>query len=279
MFKGYTITNDGPFTVSAPAGAYVTVIYGERRSKTPRRGTISALMMGRRKASFDRRIVNGVCRFTFVDYPTERRVTTKQRRVRGNYTIHGTWLINRRVMLLDRKGFNFGRRAGDAAAHKERRDPKRVGGPLPRWSESAKAWVPTITLRRRKEDERRSIIPRRVTICRPIMEGAVYGAQMVGKRKAFLDRRTVNGARRAVSADCPTERRDPSRNMYQYRTSHDPRIQALERRSAKPSTRPPRWNESAGAWVPTNERRSGMDRRGLTSTPEKLRRHGQRRKV
>lgn len=43
------------------------------------------------------------------------------------------------------------------------------------------------------------------------------------------------------------ERRDPSRAMYQYRTSADPRIRALERRVNSAQTK--------------EERRSGRDRR------------------
>ena len=93
--------------------------------------------------------------------------------------------------------------------------------------------IPASVPRRRKgDDERRHPVPRRITTRTPIIEGAVYGTQMVGKRKALFSRRMINGVRESVGPDFRTERRDPNRIMYQYRTSQDPRIRALERRGA-----------------------------------------------
>mgnify|MGYP001600521336 FL=1 len=61
------------------------------------------------------------------------------------------------------------------------------------------------------------------------------------------------------------DRRDPSRGMYQYRTSHDPRIRALERRISSVQTK--------------EERRSGKDRRINRDVPLRFgQRTWQRRK-
>lgn len=108
--------------------------------------------------------------------------------------------------------------------------------------------------RRQKEDERRGSTPRRMLICLPIVKGAVYGNQMIGRRKATFDRRLVNGVRRAVSTDHRIERRNPNRKMYQYRTSHDPRVRTLERRAMEHITFSSLVNQLV-------QRRSGEDRR------------------
>lgn len=118
------------------------------------------------------------------------------------------------------------------------------------------------TVRFRRYDRRSmALLPRRIAVCAPLVEGAVYGTQMVGKRRATFDRRHPGGVTVSVLPDhrlerrhngplmprwsasarawvpvlCPRrrkgeERRDKHYTGFQYTKSRDPRIRALERR-------------------------------------------------
>lgn len=159
-------------------------------------------------------------------------------------------------------------------------EDRRKGVPPSWWRESANGLVSLGPRpRRRKTDERRSIIPRRIATCAPIIEGAVYGTQMVGRRKALFNRRFFNGVRESVGPDFRTERRDLNRTMYQYKTSRDPRIRALERRGGAkdtPSAEPSIFWHTFAGWL--RSRRTGEDRRKNDSTSEMGRRSRRRGK-
>lgn len=121
MTEGYTITSIGPITVSVPIGARVTVEYGERRSNLQRRKYIQyPIIHGRRKASFDRRLVNDARQFGFVDHPIERRV--KQRR----WTTLSPRYDGSRKAVYDRRIINSMQRPS-IVDPSERRDPNRSG--------------------------------------------------------------------------------------------------------------------------------------------------------
>ncbi len=111
--------------------------------------------------------------------------------------------------------------------------------------------MPTYTLM-----VRRSTLPRRATFSCPLFEGAVYGNQMVGKRKATIDRRRYCGITKAVAPDARLERRGPPGI---YITSYRRRKGENRRESVITAW----WSSSAKVWIPKSllRRRKGEERR------------------
>lgn len=153
-----------------------------------------------------------------VEVEPERRTATAPRRLRGNGVRDQRTPIRR----TQPPSGQMGRRVNDKRVHAERRSP------------SQRILPPFKSFRRRKGDERRGNMPRRTY-------GAVYGPQVLGKRKATIDRRRYCGITRAVMPDA-----------------------RIERRTGRPLM--PAWVASAQAWVPVHNprRRKGEERRKET---------------